>query len=181
MNYYYLSLSLSLYIYIYIHIYTHMYVCMCICMSVYLYLSIYPSIYLSLYTYIHIYIYICIYIYIYIYTWAQSRHGRRSEKGEVLLRGVGTQQLFVPPNASVQGQPDGLTIYTKEEWFLGAGFLGAPPISLKWPCGQVPRLLLLHSCGHVRRALSRGGSIMNTWHSPKYTFVLREAMLLIIV
>ena len=36
--------------------------------------------------------------------------------------------LFVrcPP---VQRQPDGLTIHTKK-WFLGAGFLGAPPISL---------------------------------------------------
>ena len=30
---------------------------------------------------------------------------------------------------SVQGQPDGLTIHTNK-WFLGAGFLGAPPISL---------------------------------------------------
>ena len=31
---------------------------------------------------------------------------------------------------SVQWQADGLTIHT-EKWFLGAGFLGAPPISLK--------------------------------------------------
>ena len=32
---------------------------------------------------------------------------------------------------SVQWKPDGLTIRT-EKWFLGAGFLGAPPISLSW-------------------------------------------------
>ena len=30
---------------------------------------------------------------------------------------------------SAQWQPDGLTIHTNK-WFLGAGFLGAPPISL---------------------------------------------------
>ena len=53
----------------------------------------------------------------------------RSEKGEVLLRGVGAQRHFFPPNASVQWQPDGLTIQT-QKWFPGAGFLGAPPISL---------------------------------------------------
>ena len=35
-------------------------------------------------------------------------------------------------NASVQWQPDGLTIRT-EKWFLGAGFLGAPPIFLTAP------------------------------------------------
>ena len=32
--------------------------------------------------------------------------------------------------ASVQWQPDGLTIHNNK-WFLGAGFLGAPPISLR--------------------------------------------------
>ena len=52
-----------------------------------------------------------------------------SEKGEVLLRGVGTLQYLCPPNASAQWQPDGLTIHAKE-WFPGAGFLGAPSISL---------------------------------------------------
>ena len=52
-----------------------------------------------------------------------------SEKGEGLLRGVGTLRYLFPPHASVQWQPDGLTIHTKE-WFLGARFLGAPPISL---------------------------------------------------
>ena len=36
---------------------------------------------------------------------------------------------------TVQWQPDGLTIHA-EKWFLGAGFLGAPPISptLPTPC-----------------------------------------------
>ena len=51
------------------------------------------------------------------------------EKGGVLLRGVGTLRYLFPPNASVQWQPDGLTIRT-QKWFLGAGFLGALPISL---------------------------------------------------
>ena len=52
-----------------------------------------------------------------------------SETGEVLLRVVGTLRYVFPSNASVQWQPDGLAIPTKK-WFLGAGFLGAPPISL---------------------------------------------------
>ena len=45
-----------------------------------------------------------------------------SEKGEVLLRGVGTLQHIFPQSASVQWQPNGLTIHAKK-WFLGAGFL----------------------------------------------------------
>ena len=60
-----------------------------------------------------------------------------SEKGEVLLRGLGTLRLFLKSSGktlpvkcpSVQWQPHGLTIHT-EKWFPGAGFLGAPPISL---------------------------------------------------
>ena len=55
-----------------------------------------------------------------------------SEKGEVLLRGVGTLRYLSPADASAQWQPDGLTIRTNK-WLLGAGFLGAPPISLR-PC-----------------------------------------------
>ena len=58
------------------------------------------------------------------------------ERGEVFLRGVGTLRYLFPPNASVLWQPRGLTIHTKT-WFLGAGCLGAPPISLMktnlWP------------------------------------------------
>ena len=56
--------------------------------------------------------------------------GSVREKGEVLLRGVGTLRYVFPPSASVQRQPDGLTTHANK-WFLGAGFLGAPPISLK--------------------------------------------------
>ena len=68
-----------------------------------------------------------------------ARHRRRlnlggSEKGEVLLEGVGTLRYSFPPDASVQWQPGQLTINTKK-WFLGAGFLGAPPISLGDPGG----------------------------------------------
>ena len=84
-------------------------------MYIYIYIYTRVHIYIYIYTYcIYIYIYIlCVYIYIY-----------------MLLRGVGTRRYFFPPNASVQWQPDGSTIRTKE-WFLGAGFLGAPPISLE--------------------------------------------------
>ena len=57
---------------------------------------------------------------------------RHSEKGEVLPRGVGTLRDLFAPSASAQWQPDGLTIHTKKR-FLGAGFLGAPPISLIRP------------------------------------------------
>ena len=66
-----------------------------------------------------------------------------SEKGEVLLRGVGTLRYVFPPNASVQWQPDGLTTHTKK-WLLGAGFLGAPPISL-------------NECSHRPSSSGRGG------------------------
>ena len=39
---------------------------------------------------------------------------------------------------SVQWQPDGLTIHT-QRWFLGAGFPGAPPISLSNDEPDLPR------------------------------------------
>ena len=54
----------------------------------------------------------------------RMRRVQSSEKGEVLLRGVGTLRYVFPPNASVQWQPDGLTIHTKK-WFLGARLLRA--------------------------------------------------------
>ena len=61
-----------------------------------------------------------------------------SEKGEVLLRGVGTLRylLILGENSAcqvpicVQWQPDGLAIHTKK-WFLGAGLLGADNIGMK--------------------------------------------------
>ena len=57
-----------------------------------------------------------IYIYIYIHDGCQKR----------TCTSVKAPLVKCP---SVQWQPDGLTIHTKK-WFLGAGFLGAPPISL---------------------------------------------------
>ena len=75
------------------------------------------------------YVYIYIYIYIYTPTGAYSA-APSSENGEVLLRWVGTLRYVFPPNASVQWQPNGLTICTKKR-FLGARFPGVPPISLK--------------------------------------------------
>ena len=62
----------------------------------------------------------------------QTENLLNSEKGEVLLRGVGTLRYDFQPNASVQWQPGDLTIHTNK-WFLGAGFLGAPPISFRKP------------------------------------------------
>ena len=56
-----------------------------------------------------------------------------SEKGEVLLRGVGTLRHFSPPDASVQWQPDGLTIHAKQLPFLlsgGGGLWSVGP--LRW-------------------------------------------------
>ena len=63
------------------------------------------------------------------YIYYGSNNRLSSEKGEVLLRGVGTLRYFPPPNASVQWQPDGSAIPSKK-WSLGAGILGAPRIPL---------------------------------------------------
>ena len=71
----------------------------------------------------------------------------------MFLRGVGTQRFLFSPDASVQWQPDGLTIHINK-WFLGAGFLGAPPISLIEP-----------ERGHV--ALNRGA------HWPRHCLALQ--------
>ena len=61
-------------------------------------------------------LYISLSLYIYLY-----REREREKERE-------TYTLLVKC-PSVQWQPDGLTIHTNK-WFLGAGFLGAPPISL---------------------------------------------------
>ena len=53
---------------------------------------------------------------------------RVRERGSAPKRGRHST-IFFPPNASVQWQLGGLTIHIKK-WFLGAGFPGAPPISL---------------------------------------------------
>ena len=89
--------------------------------------------------------------YMYIYTHIE----RCGMKGEVLLRGGSARcdicgssvKALLVKCPSVQWQPDGLTIHTKKR-FLGAGFLGAPPISLIRTTGLVqglggPVLLLL--------------------------------------
>ena len=52
-------------------------------------------------------------------------------RGSAPKRGRHSSDIFSPPNASVQRQPDGLTIHT-QKWFLGARLQGAPPISLRW-------------------------------------------------
>ena len=103
-------------IYIHIYTYTHVYVyiCMYVCMSVYIYIYVYIVYTILLYNHIRTYIYIYIYIYICMHACI--------EKGEVLLRVVGTLRYVVPPNASVQWQPDGLTIPT-HKWLLGVGLL----------------------------------------------------------
>ena len=67
--------------------------------------------------YIYIYIYICIYVstyvYIYIYIYIII----------IIIIIICTRRYLFPPNASVQWQPDGLTIQT-EKSFPEAGLLG---------------------------------------------------------
>ena len=92
----------------------------------------------------------------------------RSEKGGVLLRGVGTlryvlilSETLLVKCPSAQWQFDRLTIHTNK-WFLGAGFLGAPPISLVRAaphpsggasgCRNPPRLC--GQCGASKRGCS---------------------------
>ena len=74
------------------------------------------------------------------------------ERGSAPERG-GHSTIVFPPNASVQWQLDDLTIHTRK-WFLGAGFLGAPPISPSyptlWPLGT---------------STQRGGSQTERWTS----------------
>ena len=144
-----------IYIYTYIHVYMYVYVCRYVC----LYVCMHLSLSLSIYIYIHVYICVHIFIYIYIYPGDQrpsekgyiivhSRvgvdFGERRVETRILKRRilnmdfnmVGAPKrgrhstIFFPPNASVQWQPDGLIIRT-DKWFLGAGLLGAPPMSLR--------------------------------------------------
>ena len=62
-----------------------------------------------------------IYIYIYICNPKGGRHYPRCFSSSV--------KALLVKCPSVQRQPDGLTIRTRK-WFLGAGFLGAPPICI---------------------------------------------------
>ena len=57
------------------------------------------------------------------------RYSFRCNASAAILRGVGTLRYSSPPKASAQWQPGDLRIRAKK-WFVGAGFLGAPPISL---------------------------------------------------
>ena len=54
---------------------------------------------------------------------------------------------------SVQWPPDGLTNHAKK-WFLGAGFLGAPPISLMYTVAWRREQMGVNSrvCTRIRRA-----------------------------
>ena len=123
-----------------------------------------------MYTHMDVYTH-ATYIYIYIYTYTHQNHksqesrpsttgqrctslcppgGSHSEKGEVLLRGVGTLQYFSPPDASVQWQPDDLAIPTNM-WLLGAGSLGAPPVSLSQR-EEIADHYVTHCIHHADRA-----------------------------
>ena len=51
------------------------------------------------------------------------------ERGSAPKEGRHSTKTLLVKCPSVQWQPDGLTIHTRK-WFLGTGFLGAPPISL---------------------------------------------------
>ena len=65
-----------------------------------------------------------------------ARGCQSQRKGECSLEGPALYDIFRPPDASVQWQPDGFD----NPQFLGAGFLGAPPIFLtepiSWRCGR---------------------------------------------
>ena len=140
---------MCVYIYIYTHTYIHIHIHIHLHIHIHMHIHIHIHIYtyspsLSLYIYIYIHIHmisvsislsLSLYIYIYIlYAYCVIRNTKLPVallvlSLLVLLRGVGTQRHVFPPDASVQWQPDGWKIHTKK-WFLGAGFLGAPPISL---------------------------------------------------
>ena len=104
---------MCVYIYIYMHTHTHLYI--------YIYiLSLSLSISLSLYIYIYIYIYITL----------------DSEKGEVLPRGFGSLRYLLILSESSARQAPICAVAAwwfdnpHQKWFLGAGFLGAPPNAL---------------------------------------------------
>ena len=113
--YIYTYVYVCMHIYIYIYTYTHI-VCMHMCVYIYIYIYIY--VYVCIYIYINVYIYIYIYIYI--------MKSIRSALYDIWWSSMKALLVKCP---SVQWQPDGLTIRANK-WFLGAGFLGAPPISL---------------------------------------------------
>ena len=95
----------------------------------------------------------------------------KSEKGKVLPRGLGgTLRYSFPPNASVQWQPGDLAIHT-EKWFLGAGFLGAPPISLRK--GQAQMIAMREEVQTQTRA-SCNGQHAKTPRSQKYVHLINN-------
>ena len=83
---------------------------------------------LSLYIYIYMSVYVCVYIYIY------------------------TVKALLVKCPSVQWQPDGLTIHAKR-WLLGAGFLGAPSISLADACGHLFNRVVMSEPPETREQL----------------------------
>ena len=97
-----------------------------------------------MYVYIYIYVYIHIYIYIYIYICTYSLSLYLSLSLSIYIYTYMYYYMILLPASLLWGprrapphpdfrrasrQPDGLTIHTKKG-FPGAGFLGAPPISL---------------------------------------------------
>ena len=120
-----------IYIYIYIHIHaTYIFISLSLSLSQSLSLSISISLSISLSMTMSISLSLHIYIYIYIYIYGRQRKGKCFQGGSALydIFWSSVKSLLVKC-PSVQWQPAGLTIRAKER-FLGAGFLGAPPISL---------------------------------------------------
>ena len=62
----------------------------------------------------------------------QSEKGKSAPNGGSALCDIcrSSVRALLAKCPSVQWQPDGLTIHAKK-WFLGSGFLGAPPLSLR--------------------------------------------------
>ena len=122
-----------------------------------------------MYIYIYIYIYIHTYILEYDMIWYNRLSYYTTVRRRTLLspwsvvrergsapKGGRHSTIFFPADASVLWQPDVLTIYTKK-LFLGAGFRGAPPISLTK--GPLPRKR------HGRSANQESLSL-NFWETP---------------
>ena len=84
------------------------------------------------YTHMPICIYIYIYITIYIYIYTHIRTYTYDIVHDVLLRGVDTLRYVCFRQAHLcSGSLTVLTIRANK-WFLGAGFLGAPPYYYYW-------------------------------------------------
>ena len=132
-------------------------------------------IYIYIYTHTRHDVYIYIYIHIHTHTTPSAGHGAGrdpysrirdapcvGERGCAPKRGRHST-IFV---STVQWQPDSLTIHTNK-WFLGAGFLGASPISLSMCCD-----VAASGSTVVPRRPTRCGIMQDDRRTPTYACVI---------